>query len=109
MAYTVPTNESWIICANNSIYKRNRSQWTDLWLLGGGGGIGTDEEFWVGRCKLLHLKWISDEVPLYSTRNYIQTLGVEHDGIEYEKNNVNIYDCVTTLYSRNWHNTVNQL
>ena len=35
---------------------------------------------WVGRCKLLHLEWISHEVLLYSTGNYIQSLVIEHDG-----------------------------
>ena len=25
---------------------------------------------WVGRCKLLHLEWISNEILLYSTGNY---------------------------------------
>ena len=39
-----------------------------------------DGESGVGRCKLLHLEWISNEVLLYSTGNYIQSLGIEHDG-----------------------------
>ena len=30
--------------------------------------------------KLLHLEWISNGVLLYSTRNYVQSLGLEHDG-----------------------------
>ena len=34
----------------------------------------------VGRCKLLHLGWISNEVLLSSTGNYIQYLGIEQDG-----------------------------
>ena len=51
-----------------------------LWLPWGGGGSGMDLEFGVGRCKLLHLAWISNEVLLYSTRNYIQSLGMEYDG-----------------------------
>ena len=41
---------------------------------------GMDEEFGVGRCKLLHLEWISNEILLYGTTNYIQSLGIEHDG-----------------------------
>ena len=49
---------------------------------GGGGGSGMDWEFEVSRCKLLHLEWISNEVLLYSTGNYIQSLGIEHDGKE---------------------------
>ena len=36
-----------------------------------------NEELGVGRCKLLHLECISNEVPLYSTGNYIQPLGIE--------------------------------
>ena len=39
-----------------------------------------DRESGVGRCKLLHLEWISNEVLLYGTGNYIQTLGMGHDG-----------------------------
>ena len=47
-----------------------------------------DWEFGVSRCKLLHLEWISNEVLLYSTGNDIQSLGIEHDGTEYENENV---------------------
>ena len=47
---------------------------------GGGGGNGMEEEFGVGRCKLLYLEWISNEVLLYSMGNYIQSLGIKHDG-----------------------------
>ena len=43
------------------------------------GGSGIDGEFWIGRCKVLHLEWMSTEVLLYSTGNYVQSLGVEHD------------------------------
>ena len=35
------------------------------------GRSGMDWEFGVSRCKLLHLDWISNEILLYSTRNYI--------------------------------------
>ena len=42
-------------------------------------GSGMDGEFGVGRCKLLYFKWISIEVLLYSTGNYIQSLMIEHD------------------------------
>ena len=47
---------------------------------GGGGGSGMEWEFGVNRSKLLHLEWTSNEVLLYSTVNYIQFLGIEHDG-----------------------------
>ena len=45
-----------------------------------GRGSGMDGEFGVDRCKLLHLEWISSGALPYSTWNYIQSLGVEHDG-----------------------------
>ena len=44
------------------------------------GGSGMDGEFGFGRCKLLHLEWISYEVLLYSTGNYIQSLGIDQNG-----------------------------
>ena len=47
---------------------------------GGGGGSGMDWESGVIRCKLLHLEWISHEILLYSTGNYIYSLMMEHDG-----------------------------
>ena len=46
---------------------------------GGGGSGGMDWEFGFRRCKLLHLEQISNEVPLYSTGNYIQSLVIGHD------------------------------
>ena len=54
---------------------------------GQSGGSGIYEEFVLGRCKLLHLKWVSknkiklvsNKVLLYSTGNYIQYLGIEPD------------------------------
>ena len=44
------------------------------------GGSGMDWEFGINRCKLSHLEWISNEVLLYSTGNYIQSLVMERDG-----------------------------
>ena len=57
---------------------------------GEGGGSGLDGEFGVGKCKLLHLhlERIGNGILLYSTGNYIQSLGVEHDGRWYEEKNV---------------------
>ena len=68
---------------NDPIYKRetdhrHEKQTCGCW--GEGGESGMDGEFGVGRCKLLHLEWIGNEVLLYSTGNYIQYLGIEHDG-----------------------------
>ena len=60
---------------------------------GEGEGSGMDWEFGVSRCKPLHLEWMSNENLLYGTGNYIQSLGIEHDGRQYEKKNVWI--CMT--------------
>ena len=51
-----------------------------------GGGSGMDGALGDSRCKLLHLEWISNEVLLYSTGNYI------HDGRYYKKKN--LYVCI---------------
>ena len=47
---------------------------------GEGRWSGMNWEFGVYRCKLLHLEWISNEILLYSTGNYVQSLGIEHGG-----------------------------
>ena len=72
--------------------------------------MGWKRSLGLGRYKLLHLEWIGNKVLVYSTGNYTPSLGREHDGSYYEKENVNI--CMTGslyifLYSRNWHNIVN--
>ena len=46
----------------------------------GGRGSGMDWEFGTGRCQLLYLEWISNEILLYRTRNYNKALVMEHDG-----------------------------
>ena len=43
-------------------------------------GEGVGWMFGVVRCKVLHLEWISNGVLLYSTGNYVQSLGLECDG-----------------------------
>ena len=63
-----------------------------------------DGEFEVGRCKLLHLEGISNEVLLYSTEIYVQPFGLEHDERWYgkkKKERVYMYDWITLLFSRN--------
>ena len=79
----------------------------------GGEGNGRDREFGVSGSKSFHLEWIGNEVLLYSTGNYIQILGMEHDGRYYEKKKkkkyIYMHDWVTLLYGRNRQNIVNQL
>ena len=57
-------------------YLQNRNRLTDIEhrlvvAKGEEGGNGMEGEFRFGRHKLLHLEWISNEVLLYRTRNYI--------------------------------------
>ena len=47
---------------------------------GVGGGSQMDWDFGISRCKLLHSEWVSNEVLLYNTGIYIQSLGIDHDG-----------------------------
>ena len=47
---------------------------------GEGEGRGMDGAFGVSRCKLLRVEWISNELLLYSTGNYSQSLGIDQDG-----------------------------
>ena len=55
-------------------------------------GCEMDGESKVGRCKPLHLEWISNEVLLHSIGNYVQSLRIEHDGKQYEKKKVCVYE-----------------
>ena len=64
------------------------------------GGRGREGMGWTGSLGLVdanYLEWINNEVLLHSTGNYIQSLGVDHDGRYYKKENV--YICMTgSLY-----------
>ena len=67
---------------NLSIYKTETDSWTwrtDFQSIGKGEGHVIDWKFEASRCKLLYLEWISNEFLLYTTGNYIQSFGVDHD------------------------------
>ena len=49
-------------------------------------------EFGVSRCKLLSIGWINNKDLLYSTGNYIQYPVINHNGKEYEKECVYMYN-----------------
>ena len=55
--------------------KRSGTGGADGCLPGEGGERGTDGEFGIGECKLIHLERMGDGVLLYSTGNYIWSLG----------------------------------
>ena len=74
------------------------------------GGSGMNWEFRVGRCRLLHLEQISNEILLYSTGNHVQSLGEDmmEDSMRkrmcvciYIHTHICMYDWVTMLCSRN--------
>ena len=81
---------------NELIYETetdSQAQRTDLCLSRGRVGWGgMDWEFGVSRCKLLHIKWINNKVLLYSTDNYIQYSVINHNGKEYEKEYIYMYN-----------------
>ena len=49
-------------------------------------------EFGVGRCKLLHVEQINNKVLLYSTGNYIQYPRINHNGKEFLKKSMYMYN-----------------
>ena len=76
-----------------------------------GKGRWIDKGFGVCRCKLLHLEWIK-------TRSFCIAQGTTYEiswdrsgGKEYIYTHIYIHahTHIILLYSRNWHNTVNQL
>ena len=48
----------------------------------------------VSRCKRVSVEWINNKVLLYSTRNSIQYLVINHDGKQYFKKNVYMNVCM---------------
>ena len=63
-----------IYSTNEPIYRKETNLWTwstDLCLPRQKGRSGMVWESEFNRCKLLPLEWISNEILLYSTRNYI--------------------------------------
>ena len=62
----------------------------------GGGEVG---EGWTGSLRLvdgkpLHIEWVDNKVLLYSTENYIQCPGINHNGKEYKR------ECRASLVAR---------
>ena len=56
------------------------------------GGGGMDYEFGISKCKLLYIEWISNKVLFYSTGNYSQYPVINHNGKEYEKVCIYMYN-----------------
>ena len=62
-----------------------------------GLGGGKDWVFGASRCRLLYIGWINNKVLLYSTGNYIQSLGMNPNGKEYGKS-IYIYIYIYMYY-----------
>ena len=79
---------------NEPIYKTEIDSQTEQTVVakGEGGGGGRDREFVVSRCQLLHIEWINNKVLLYSTGNYIQYSEINHNGKEYKKECIYMYN-----------------
>ena len=59
---------------------------------GEGAEGGMEWEVGFGRCKLLYIEWINNKVLLYSTENYIQYPMINHNGKEYLKTCIYMYN-----------------
>ena len=59
---------------------------------GEGYGGGMEWEFGISRCKPVYIERINNKVLLYSTGNYIQYPVINHNGKEYEKGYIYIYN-----------------
>ena len=55
-------------------------------------GVGKDWEFGISRCKLLYIEWINNKVLLYNMGNYISYPVINHNGKEYEKEYIYMYN-----------------
>ena len=77
----------------------NRNRYTDIenqLMIAKGEGEGVGQTGSLGLADAnLHLEWKSNEVLLYSRGNSIQSLVIEHDGRQYEKNKVRVYTYMT--------------
>ena len=54
-------------------------------------GGGMDRKSGVSRCKLLYTEWMNKAL-LYSTGTYIQYPGINHNGKEYKKEYIHMYN-----------------
>ena len=66
---------------NLSIEKRIMDLETRLVLAKGRGESGMDWEFGVNTFRLLPLEWISNEILLCSTGNYVWSVMMEHENV----------------------------
>ena len=57
------------------------------------GGWGREDwEFGVRTCKLLYREWVNNNVLVYSTGSYTAYPVINHNGEEYEKEQIHMYN-----------------
>ena len=77
-----------MVLHNELIYETETDIENRLMVAIEGSGGGRDWEFGISRCKILYVEWINKKVMLYSTGNYIQYSVINHNGKEYEKEDI---------------------
>ena len=77
---------------NKVLYKTETDSDIENRLVGRRGGGGMEWEFGVSRCKLFHIEWLNNKVLLYSTGSYIQYPVINHNGKEYKKECMYMYN-----------------
>ena len=77
----------------NISMNQKQTQRTDLWLPKRSGGEGgKDWELVISRCKQLYREWINNKIRLHSTEDYVQYPVINHNGKEYEKECIYMYN-----------------
>ena len=64
---------------------------------GDGVGGGMNEEFRLGRCKLLYVEWLDNKVLLYIAQGTIVNILQQTIMNEYEKMHIYVCVCVTII------------
>ena len=77
---------------------RNRLRYREHTCSCQGRGQGRmDWKVGVNRCKVLYIQWINNKVLLYCTEKLIQYPVINHNGKEYEKECICMYNSITFL------------
>ena len=71
--------------------------------------MGVQWEFGFSRYKLVYTRWTNNKVLLYNSENYIQYPLIFHNGEEFEKECIYMYNSISLSSSRNEPNIVNHL
>ena len=87
------------------MYLQNRNRLTDTEIrpvVAKRDGVteGWGSELGFSRCKLLYTECINSKARLYSTGNYVQYPAMRHNGNEYKKEGIHMYNTITAVQQR---------